>query len=357
MRLLVLSLPFFLKLIAPLIIVQIILLLFSPKYQRIQPFQWYYKKIYRPLLINPDSYRWKYGLVPLLYLSIYFYLAGYLYFYKISLYLDEPIWEVWGLAPILIVLPIIFGIKCVLSSYSTPLDSPKNFFFPYDNILYYPNTYCQTCKKVKPARSKHCSVCNKCIAFQDHHCIWLACCISGDNYKYFITFVFSNWLILTYGGLRLFFVITNSTNNYSGNRYLVKKYIFSLIILCILFSLVLTWFLYTQLMLIKDGMTTNESDKWFDVHELIRNKQLIQRISDGGYYYIYEKLSNKNSNSNFNKSQDVNTNCVYVLSLNSYDDKIYKLFRQDYEYVESPVFITNIYDYGGFSKNFKVFMG
>ena len=40
--------------------------------------------------------------------------------------------------------------------------------YPYDNALFHAGVVCDTCKTVKPARSKHCSMCGKCIARLDH---------------------------------------------------------------------------------------------------------------------------------------------------------------------------------------------
>ena len=71
--------------------------------------------------------------------------------------------------------------------------------YVYDNALYCENNECQTCKFVKPARSKHCAVCNHCVEKFDHHCIWLNSCVGVKNYRWFLLFIFLHILICIYG--------------------------------------------------------------------------------------------------------------------------------------------------------------
>ncbi|KAH0545235.1 hypothetical protein FGG08_000689 [Glutinoglossum americanum] len=71
--------------------------------------------------------------------------------------------------------------------------------YPYDNVLFIPGVKCTTCSFVKPARSKHCRTCGGCIARQDHHCVWINNCVGQGNNHYFILFLCSIALLLTYG--------------------------------------------------------------------------------------------------------------------------------------------------------------
>eukprot|EP00948_MAST-09A_sp_MAST-9A-sp1_P002230 g2230.t1 len=57
---------------------------------------------------------------------------------------------------------------------------------------------CRTCKFVKPARSKHCSMCNVCVARFDHHCPWIMGCVGEHNYRYFVTWLLLNCIMMSY---------------------------------------------------------------------------------------------------------------------------------------------------------------
>lgn len=78
--------------------------------------------------------------------------------------------------------------------------------YQYDDIIYFKNNECKTCKFSKPARSKHCAMCNVCVEKFDHHCIWLNNCVGLKNYRWFITFVLMHALICLYGGILGIFI-------------------------------------------------------------------------------------------------------------------------------------------------------
>ena len=103
----------------------------------------------------------------------------------------------------------ILMIACYYSFYRACTDDPgviKNQKhakkivnkYVYDNAMYLEKNDCETCKFVKPARSKHCSVCNHCVEKFDHHCIWLNNCVGINNYRWFLLFLFLHILICIY---------------------------------------------------------------------------------------------------------------------------------------------------------------
>ncbi|KAL6945312.1 hypothetical protein ACO0QE_002762 [Hanseniaspora vineae] len=355
---------------------QLVLLLFSPRYhQRSRILHWYYTTIFKPLFsatsttntnnnnnnnnnTNSLFQKCKYYFVPIFYLFLYNYLAFYLFYYKLSQALVKiglvGIIESQVVVPLLLLIPLISGVLCFwysakmfsirANSYQQLDESvTESFSWPYDDLIFFStNNICSTCEKIKPPRSKHCSICNVCVPFQDHHCIWFNCCISGTNYKWFYVFLVSNWFILAYGALRLTYIQYGQTKVAIPQYY--RNSVLTLIILCFCFMILLSWFLYTQWELVKEGMTTNECDKWYTVHELIEDKLLIKSTKSGKYY---ERYNNAKINSSNNNTKD-----AYGISLNPNDNKIYNLENM-FEIVQSPYEITNIYDKGSFWENFK----
>lgn len=154
--------------------------------------------------------------------------------------------------------------------------------FPYDDIIYTPNTECRTCLFDKPARSKHCSVCKCCVAMQDHHCIWVNNCVGLKNYRYFALFLAVNIFVFAYGFILLAIALYGSVRSVNGFWELVRQGISQrtavcLFILCCALLPLVTFFAFLHLRYVWGGVTTNEADKWDDIQGLIPERML--------YYY------------------------------------------------------------------------
>lgn len=156
--------------------------------------------------------------------------------------------------------------------------------FPYDGVLFTKKNKCTTCKFEKPARSKHCSMCNVCFEKFDHHCIWINGCVGLHNYRYFLAFIFTHFLITFYGvivgGLIFAGLIEEKKlvgakfrNNATGEtieadwmfiiNYMMYHYhAFSFVVmLCMVCSIMLFIFFVYHMYLVKGGLTTNEKVK------------------------------------------------------------------------------------------------
>lgn len=57
---------------------------------------------------------------------------------------------------------------------------------------------CEICKTYKPPRCHHCSRCNRCCLKFDHHCTFVDVCIGFHNYKYYVQFCVTNFIMLIY---------------------------------------------------------------------------------------------------------------------------------------------------------------
>jgi len=113
--------------------------------------------------------------------------------------------------PVLLLAPYVFTYLCVVdtSIYITPQNHRVRLHdYPFDNVLFHPDTICSTCNLVKPARSKHCSLCNACVSRSDHHCPWVNNCLGRTNYRWFLALLLSLFVLESYGAFLSFSLLS-----------------------------------------------------------------------------------------------------------------------------------------------------
>lgn len=59
--------------------------------------------------------------------------------------------------------------------------------------------YCKYCNCVKPPRAYHCTISGKCVLEFDHFCPWIGQTVGRFNYRFFVSFIFFNFLCALYG--------------------------------------------------------------------------------------------------------------------------------------------------------------
>lgn len=111
-----------------------------------------------------------------------------------------PLWQIF-----------IWSITVIMfySFYKSVMSNPGYIMHPNDqkikelvqicedgNFVY--SEFCTTCLQRRPLRSKHCTICQKCTAKFDHHCPWVDNCIGANNHKYFITFLTTSFVLVSF---------------------------------------------------------------------------------------------------------------------------------------------------------------
>jgi len=155
--------------------------------------------------------------------------------------------------------------------------------YPYDGFLYVKRT-CETCGCARVPRSKHCKVVDRCVEKYDHFCPWVNNAIGARNYRYFLLFVFSTAVFLTYASYVLtnvllhivekeqlwnvVFVHSVTKEKSKGDWRVVLQYMIGswglmlfLWILAIVMGATLWGFFTYHVYLIRCGTTTNEAGK------------------------------------------------------------------------------------------------
>ena len=190
--------------------------------------------------------------------------------------------------------------------------------YPYDFLFNSEKTECKKCKFAKINRSKHCRVCDKCIEKFDHHCIWINNCVGVKNMKYFLYFIFSHWVLVTYAsifGLSFFFYEIKEKDLFNQKfydfktkqqykatfitifRYLLwKNYIFfASVVMLLSTSFFLFFFMYYQFKLFIKNLTSTEQNKQDRCIQYMKSiMEALEQIAQKKKYKIVEiKLSQK----------------------------------------------------------------
>ncbi|QIX02332.1 hypothetical protein AMS68_007849 [Peltaster fructicola] len=194
------------------------------------------------------------------------------------------------LAPVLVLLPApyIFTYLCAAhtSHYITSMNHADRLRdYPYDHILFRPHAECSTCKRSKPARSKHCSLCKACVAKSDHHCPWVNACLGRGNYRWFLALLLSIGLLEYYGAFLCWWLLRDELRLKSNVAFFSSAFIQDIMdtftraiqagglsiagvgMLTMATALLPLGLLAYHLYLIWAGMTTNESQKWDDLRD------------------------------------------------------------------------------------------
>lgn len=268
--------------------------------------------------------------VPLFYLVLFIALT-HMFFTQVHHKIHQP--RTYLYIALLASLPITF----LLAIFTNPIKldhsnaATYNNEFPPDNIIFFPDQICKTCDLVKPARSKHCKYCGGCVIMYDHHCVWLNNCVGKGNYQWFYSFIVLNVVVLTYATCLLGDLVWSEWNE---DSLIVDDILFEfiLLIVCGLFDLVMIWFTCMNLIMIKQGMTTNEQSKWESIHDLVQERYLI-RVDESYYEFLPKEQK--------------------FVSANLRDNRVKYINEQEGQWIENVQDIVNIYDKGNFRENLK----
>ncbi|ODV67162.1 zf-DHHC-domain-containing protein [Hyphopichia burtonii NRRL Y-1933] len=293
-------------------------------------------------------------LIPIFYLSIVTF-CFHLFFKNVYFELPKYILSSTSHSFYIAFTIILVYISSALAIFSNPGKiTPGNVVqvnnqFVFNNLIFFPNRKCHTCKLIKPARSKHCSVCNHCVMLFDHHCIWVNNCIGFYNYKWFFLYLIANINLLTYGGYICFKMLKSHKNHLNYWDLITRtnesnRIAGIFVILCSTFVFITSLFTGLHLRYIYLGVTTNELDKWSDIEYLVKL---------GVLYYI-EELKTYVEKASLNQTGSCDPSVNETVFINISNDLILCTLNDSKNYhirkvqsVEND--LINIYDRGFFN--------
>ncbi|KAI3384638.1 hypothetical protein SNEBB_009385 [Seison nebaliae] len=178
------------------------------------------------------------------------------------------------------------------------LNEIKTFKSSSKQILNSLKFLCQTCRSLKPIRSKHCSVCNRCVVHFDHHCPIFSNCVGYYNRINFLWFAGGSAFTAVY-------------LMYCLNRYVHKHgwlsitFLITLVVVCI-FSIVIIVVSIRMMMGIFSNLSTNEQENmgryfYFRIkdknrllnpfnHSIISNIQEFFHLKKPSKYTLYDSF-------------------------------------------------------------------
>lgn len=107
---------------------------------------------------------------------------------------------------------------------------------------------CGFCEIMQPMRAKHCTECQRCVHRYDHHCPWIGSCVGERNHKFFLSFLFSEMLLITW----TVYVVSKAFHQEAAwKQWFHKNWIFLVLIMflsCILLVVGLLWLCHSYMM-------------------------------------------------------------------------------------------------------------
>jgi hypothetical protein len=152
--------------------------------------------------------------------------------------------------------------------------------------------FCWTCMIWRPKRSKHCRVCDRCVPIQDHHCKFLGICIGEGNKRPFVAGLCSLYLfVILYLALvviKYAYIIGPCHFSTFAVKLLLEFASDSpLVILSVLVSIPVAWYMFWYVILELYGITYNVTvNEAFNRHRY-RYLYYPYRFSSGNFGLRY----------------------------------------------------------------------